>query len=428
MKRVKHEFEKKHIAEGHTLQEYRRYFGFDYDNGRFVSYLPSEVKYMKPHRYYWKIKDEVGQVRYYELPPYIRVKTKHVKALTNIHRGAMWLGIILGSLVLLSSSYIALINIIFPKNNDPIIPLTDLESYAEKYLEWKSKPGSDDITKSEFSVATIAQMSMANGVFIPKEKTVNNKFEVKRNNYIAIGYGRTDTAVVSVNIANMFMYKNGEAIEESISCGESLLLEDATNSAVRDYFYPNCYANLGDHIEGQVKAVTGKNQSIVYDGKNIKDVSCEWGSEPKNVYNTIDEYKSRAGKNPYEPFLYVVDDKTVLNSSKAIKTSEGYSISLDLEPSLSTGIYRKRMEYLSEKETLKFYSVHLDITTDLNLKILSSTVHEHYLVDGGFGPIKVPTDTTGSLTTNYFYDKCDDIDIPEYSTSFNYSNFPDTRC
>lgn len=386
------------IHVGHSLEEYKYKFGGLYDKCRLTYFLPSELEYMDKTRTYWAIKDKDDQVRYYELPRHTSVFRPPV---VPIYRKPLHIGLLIViSTTLLSFTSLIVGKAVYGRKNFDDIPEVNPDDPTELlkfYDNWRVEHPTDDATKT-FSVVQLANIAMG-------------KLTHQTKDYFTVGFGKSDTNIlvshVLVDISNAFICHGDNASEESISFGNQIV---APKVSKRDFFVDN--------------KVTS------YDGHASTSTSTTWNDNPTQVFPSKKDYMQVAGKDPHNPFLYLITDRTVLTdkvydidpdtqqqhfgNSKAICNADGtYTISLDLHNELAVTRYVKRMTYLSNKTPDFFRKVHLEFYTDNNLNLIESKVNETYSM--------VFMATSGSFKTRY-YTK-DVPDIPNQKENFDYEKY-----
>lgn len=130
-----------------------------------------------------------------------------------------------------------------------------------------------------------------------------------------------------------------------------------------------------------------------------------------------EKYKEYLGKTLDEMFIYIISEKTVLNSSRSNKGND-VMIKFDLNPNLSTFYYKTQMMNISGLSNLPpFSEVKLEFTVDSNLNL------KHMYVDETFTATKegipVPAKTR-NIIDNYYH-AGEQMDIPPISENIDYS-------
>ena len=144
----------------------------------------------------------------------------------------------------------------------------------------------------------------------------------------------------------------------------------------------------------------GKGGEIqLYNGNASGTEKVSYPNSPSSTY-TSSKYKNYLGKTLDEMFIYIISDKTTLDSSRTTK-GDDVIIKLELNPNLSTFYYKTQMKNISGLSNLPpFDEVKLTytLTKDLDLKHLS--VDETYTAtkEG----IPVPAETH-NVIENYYY-------------------------
>lgn len=394
------------IQENHTLGEYQRYFSHLLGKGKLNRYSLKEKKKLDPEKQYWKITDEKGDTYYYEVPKYIKPdSTKSAYSMNRVmHRrpARAAIAIFVGTAVLSFTSALVTKHI-FASDFPPVPPQPEPEpeemfKALHDFQKWHEENPKGDATK-KYSVSELASIGMTATLYDAEKYEAG---EYPRRPLLCVGYGNTFTnariMTVYVDISNAFIYQDGDALEESISYSEQFL---APKVGRRDFY------TISD------------NKVNSNEGEASSSTEIKWKNEFDRKYETKDAYIEVAGKIPDNPFLYSIDSETVLADSSATKTNDGYQLNINLDTVKGVARYVKRIKYLSGKSATKFYNVNITITTDDNLRLKSFGVDEKYVIED---QILGLLDTTGALTTKYYYD--DVPNIPDIDEKFEYSKYP----
>ena len=149
-----------------------------------------------------------------------------------------------------------------------------------------------------------------------------------------------------------------------------------------------------------------------YDGKNIQTESANWNESPTTSL-TKKEHEEKWGKDLSRPYIYIISSQTCLETSNIVKTSDGYLVSVDLDPIYGALRYVKQMCNISHIDPPSFQSINIKYTLDNELNMLKSEVTESYTVVMG---VKAKSDAT--MTEYFEYDK--EIAIPDIKSNFTY--------
>lgn len=406
------------IRKGYSYSDYRRYFGAEYDRGEILGFKLNQTDLMDPNRQYWDLVDDKGRHKYFQLP-------KHVKPFTNfspycfnniLHRRPARTAILIVVSVGVASITCSFVgrSIFGRKDFDVDVKVIELDKAAINYQKWKANNPNKDISK-ELDVYTIANFAMGQTLY-----DATTEEAILKDKVMTIGYGHSDTNIiishVLVDISNCFVQNYDKAMEESISFGSMSL----TRFGKRDY-----YNDMGNK---EVSAYVGE-------AKSSKE--CNWNGEAKDVYPSKDDYMAVAGKDPGTPFLYTINEETVLTdkvfdedpvtgekhfgNSKCLANKDdkgkitGYTIDMDLHNFKSVTRYAKRMTYLSGQTPDYFKNVHLQFVTDNDLHLQYSEVHEEYSI--------VLMNASGWFKTKFYYDD-KARNIPNKTEAINYNNYP----
>lgn len=391
------------IQTNHTFGEYQRYFSHLLNKGKLHCYSLSEKNKLDPKRQYWKLTNKKGETYYYELPKYIKPSdTRTAYSLSRVaHRrpARIALAIFAGTAFLSITSAVVTRNIFsthFPDVPPEPVNLEDLQKQLKTFQDWQKEHKTGDATK-EFSVAELSNIAIANALYNPETYVeVEGAPTYSRRPLLTVGFGNTITNAaimkVYVNVTNSFICDGINALEESISYSESAF-GLVPKVGKRDFYYAN---------ENIVEAHAGEATS---------KIDAKWNEDVEKTF-TKDDYTTKVGKVPDNPFLYSIDEDTVLSGSSAKKTSTGYDINIDLDRVKGVARYVKRMTYLSGKTVDRFYSVKINIVTDNDLRPITHEVKESYDVTPGLY-------TIGDLKTTFYYE--DVPSLPEdVTTPFDY--------
>ena len=409
------------IIKGKTLYEYRYYFGDHYDKGKLLSYSKDEMWAMHPKRTYWEIDN-----KYYELP--IGNRFLHITPPSYIrHRRSklIALSIIGGSIILATGSFY--IGKVFYRSEPvPIIPSHDFKEAAINYKKYTES--GIEITERVDNISLLTAMAMGNTLYTCDGSGDN--ITANRRNFLSVGYGHTITDIlittVDVNISNAFIQKvdnnssgeKAEILEEAISFGPPI----TPRVGHRDYRHVT-----EDNIDS--------GNTELFHGSASSSTSCDYDSKKDFDYNRK-EYMDKIGIDPNNPFLYVINNATVLTdkvydidpvtekphygNSNIVKHADdkgeitSYTINLDLHNELSVTRYMKRMKYVSNLDPNFFNYITLTLDIDKEFKITKMSVKEKYNI--------VFVDTYGEVDTKFYYDEVPDI--PKIDEKFDYSKYP----
>ncbi|MCH3908865.1 MAG: hypothetical protein LKF75_01690 [Bacilli bacterium] len=142
---------------------------------------------------------------------------------------------------------------------------------------------------------------------------------------------------------------------------------------------------------------------------NCKNGDVETGTYPSDgTTYTLSEYSARMGRTVSDRFIYVVSSKTTMTgeedgtsgtATSFVKNDSGYQIELELNPVSSVVNYVKQMQTLSNLASKPSFSyVHLSITLNSDLQLVSMTSTENYYAKTSLG---IGSKVTGTLTTEF---------------------------
>lgn len=189
------------------------------------------------------------------------------------------------------------------------------------------------------------------------------------------------------NLANIAIYKYSQQ-----SYTESIITGSANAMGVTQKTYGRSYKNKDTAFNESIsessfvkvaKRFYGNGDEVeIYNGnieKNDQGISASY--QDKEEF-TSESYKDTWGKSFKEPVIYIISEKTTLETSKVTKEEDGnYLISLDLDPQTSVVNYVKQMVQMSGlDEAPEFLDVHLEFTIDSSLNLIELNVKETYYV------------------------------------------------
>lgn len=132
---------------------------------------------------------------------------------------------------------------------------------------------------------------------------------------------------------------------------------------------------------------------------------------------TKPEYKKFLGKTLDEMFIYIISEKTVIESNRTM-TGNDIKIKFDLNPNLSTFYYKTQMKNISGLSNLPpFTEVKLEFTIDQNLNLKRMDVDETYTATKEGIPVPAKTQ---NIISNYYH-AGEQMEIPSIDENINYS-------
>lgn len=262
----------------------------------------------------------------------------------------------------------------YPPGFDPKEFSPKLESIMEKYNKLSDK-----------TISGVRSFSDSDVINICFEKYRTQEY------CWSIGAGNANT-IVTQTIRNAQIKRGSEYFEEQLSY--SSVVDLAKRS-------------LQHGVDGDLET---------FDGGCIDPETATYPATPSKSF-TKDEYKKYLGKTLDEMFIYIISEKTVLDSSRVTK-GDVTTIKLTLNPNLSTFYYKTQMQNISGLSNLPpFSEVKLEYTVDSNLNL------KHLLVDETYTATKegIPVPAKTHNIINYYYYAGEQMDIPSYNENINYS-------
>ena len=140
-------------------------------------------------------------------------------------------------------------------------------------------------------------------------------------------------------------------------------------------------------------------------------------SNPTSTSYLNKDYEESWGKKMSSSMIYIISDKTVLNTSTFTINGETLKLSLDLHPIYSVMRYVKQMVMTSDLgREPSFHEVHLDLEIDKDMNLSKVDIKEVYDVQS-FGVTS--KNTVGELHEVRYYDLNEDI--PELTQKLSYN-------
>ena len=146
--------------------------------------------------------------------------------------------------------------------------------------------------------------------------------------------------------------------------------------------------------------------------------SPNYGSHEKKTYSN-DEYKEMMGRYISSGLIYIVAEGSLQEGpplsgdppTGVTKTSEGYTVEIELNPQKGVTNYQKQMKSISSLKFLPpFEFCHLTFYLDEGLNLQKFVTHEKYTAttSAGFG-----SPAEGTLTTRYYHNTLPEYGFPE---------------
>ncbi len=206
--------------------------------------------------------------------------------------------------------------------------------------------------------------------------------------FYSIGDAKT---IVTQTVRNAFIKNGDEYYEDQISFSSMVAL------AKRSYQH-------------------GKDGKVdVHDGTPRDSEHATYPQTPTKTFEK-EEYKEYLGKTLDEMFIYVISDKTTIDSSRTTR-GDDVVIKMNLNPNLSTFYYKTQMLNLSGLSNLPpFDEVKLTYTLSKDL------VLKHLSIDETFTATKegIPVPAKTNNVLEYYY-HVGEMKIPSWNEEFDFS-------
>ena len=295
-----------------------------------------------------------------------RIKSKKGLIISSVVAGsAVAIGIAL-TVILIIPNIFPPIEFDYSKLN-----ITELDDdYSGVYKKFKNSTGVDDYTKI-YKPDEMVNIGLLNATNLESFKTITT--------------GTVKASIATQVVRSTYIKENEKHFYENISSG---LVK------VGFRFYQK---------DEMVELISGKN---------ITESSANW-VEGKSTSLTTSEYDEQWGKDLSRRTIYIISSKTVLDTSTSEKTSDGYTVTIDLNPDLGSARYVKQIIMTSGLDRNPiFHSIKLTYHLDSNLMIQDVNMVSNYEV---YKMIYVPSDE--QLIEKYFYG---DYQIPSLEEKCEY--------
>ena len=229
--------------------------------------------------------------------------------------------------------------------------------------------------------------------FTPYELATIARYNVTQHTYAkSVGIGLVNAAMgVKQTVRSYYLKSDNQYFFESISKSKIV--------GVNKRFYQD------------------ESQVTIYTGSGSDPEKATWKEEDKTSVS-IPEYEETWGRELSRCTNFIISSKTtLLDQSSATQDGNNIVLSLELDPLTSVLRYVKNMKAMSDLDDYPtFHKVHIDMTLDENLNVISSKTNEVYDVKS-FGVTS--KNTSGSLEETYTYDQKEDF--PNLTTDCNYT-------
>ena len=261
----------------------------------------------------------------------------------------------------------------YPPGFDPKNYSADITSIMNKYNQL-----------SDQSINGLRSFSDSDVVNIVLEKYKNLEY------CYSLGIGNAYT-IITQTIRNAQIKNGDQYFEEQIS-----------------------YSNIVNVANRSIQNGKGGNIDL-YKGSASAPEKASYPSSPSSSYSPS-KYKNYLGKTLDEMFIYIISDKTTIDSSRVVK-GDDVVINLNLNPNLSTFYYKTQMQNISGLSNLPpFDEVKLTYTFSKDLELKHLTVDETYTATKEGVP--VPAETH-NIIENYYYPNVQ-MPIPNSNESIDY--------
>lgn len=193
-----------------------------------------------------------------------------------------------------------------------------------------------------------------------------------------LSYTPNDLANISIYKYSLEKYTRSDIRAEAVSLGVKQTTYGTSIKNDTEFF--NESVSQSSFVKVAKRFYESGDEVEVYNGTIVNDsgVSATYSDV---VEYKLDDYVSTWGKDLADPVIYIISSKTTLDTSKVEETSEGYLISLDLDPLTSVVNYVKQMVQMSNlSDPPQFDYVHLEFSLDKDLNLKQLYVHEAYNV------------------------------------------------
>lgn len=222
-------------------------------------------------------------------------------------------------------------------------------------------------------------------------------------------------------LANIALDKVGEhQYVHSVAIGEVTAVMNVKQS-IRSYLIKNnnnyFFENISHSAFVSVQKRFYQDETKVdqYQGDYIDAEHAKWKDK---VVESLDlkAFEEKWGRNYSRTSIFIISNKTMLESSTVTPEGDNYVISLNLDPTTAVLRYVKQMVATSDlAEPPKFNSMQLDLTVDKDLNLIKTYTTENYDVKS-FG--LTSKGTKAHLTETFYYDEV--MEFPDLQTDCSY--------
>ena len=204
------------------------------------------------------------------------------------------------------------------------------------------------VVLSKFFVAKTADYTGvdANSLYINME-TVNAKYEDAEKAGTPVEEALTSYELVNLAYSNYESYENSRSFTIG-SAVAAIVNQSIRGCSIREgnqYFEESLSKS---NMVGVAARMYQKEDTTIdlHRGESLDATTATWGDE--HYEYTFDEFKNDFGKTPSTSLIYIISKKTVVaESDKVEKTSDGYKITMSLNPRKSVINYVKQMKSIS---------------------------------------------------------------------------------
>lgn len=182
-----------------------------------------------------------------------------------------------------------------------------------------------------------------------------------------------------------------------VGTAHTMVEQEVRNFQIKNgdqYFEESISSSKVVSIAKRMKQKGKDGDILLYNGRAIDAETGDYNVAP--VTYSQSDYANFLGRTLDKMFIYLIGDKTVLDSK--ITKNDGYVVKVSLDPTFATSNYKLQMKNISGLDKLpKFEYVNLTFTFDKDLNLKTLDVDEHYQATMGF---TVPI--TNEISYKYF--------------------------
>lgn len=236
----------------------------------------------------------------------------------------------------------------------------------------------------------------------------------KYSESVASDYTKDFKSYELANIGINKIQNHDYVVSKTIGSAKALGVDQSVRAASiknkNEYFLENL--SVSKLVQTAKRFYQKEDVVKTYNGSEIDIEKAAWNENPDSELS-LKDHEAKWGKQLSRPLLYIISSKTTLDTSTATKSSDGYTVKLDLSPKYAVLRYERQIVEISPVTNPIFHKIHLTLKLDNQLNLLSYSVDESYSV-----VMVILVETAVKLEETYTYDV--ETKIPNLTEDFKY--------